>query len=339
MPAFQFVFEDVKIKALSDEVARLTALLNRDGTNTGTPTAKTPLNKKKVIPNSREKTDRSKGGQPGHPKHSMEAFSEEEITEVTTHEMTICSECGSTLREVRDVPKDELDYEVKVVKKRHIFKEYVCDNCGKTVRTKDPSLKAENQYGPAIQATALALMNLGFVSMNRTRSVRLVTFVILALNVIGLIYEYSVGEQMAVLKYGMYQGALEDGEYLRLLVSGFLHFGLYHFGSNMICLVLYGFDLEVKVGSGRYALIYFIALLGSSLLINFTGGNGIHAGASGAIWGLMTATLIFNVRHGLNAAYALRGIVLNLIYSFSANVSWQGHIGGGVSGLIAAAAL
>ena len=118
------------------------------------------------------------------------------------------------------------------------------------------------------------------------RKIPVVTFVILALNVIGLIYEYSVGEQMAVLKYGMYQGALEDGEYLRLLVSGFLHFGLYHFGSNMICLVLYGFDLEVKVGSGRYALIYFIALLGSSLLINFTGGNGIHAGASGAIWGL-----------------------------------------------------
>ena len=39
MPAFQFVFEDVKIKALSDEVARLTALLNRDGTNTGTSPA------------------------------------------------------------------------------------------------------------------------------------------------------------------------------------------------------------------------------------------------------------------------------------------------------------
>ena len=71
---------EAKIKALSDEVARLTALLNRDGTNTGTPTSKTPLNKKKVIPNSREKTDRPKGGQPGHPKHSMEAFSREEIT-------------------------------------------------------------------------------------------------------------------------------------------------------------------------------------------------------------------------------------------------------------------
>lgn len=160
---------DARIKALSDEVARLTALLNRDGTNTGTPTSKTPLSKKKVIPNSREKTDRTKGGQFGHPKHSMEAFAKEEITDVVTHEMTICPECGGHLTEVRDIPKDELDYEVKVVKKRHIFKEYICDNCGKTVRTKDSSLKAENQYGPAIQATALALMNLGFVSMNRTR--------------------------------------------------------------------------------------------------------------------------------------------------------------------------
>ena len=161
---------DAKIKALTDEVARLTALLNRDGTNTGTPTSKTPLNKKKVIPNSREKTDRSKGGQPGHPKHSMEAFAKEEITDVITHELTICPKCGGHLTEIRDIPKDELDYEVKVVKKRHIFKEYICDVCGKTFRTKDPSLKAENQYGPVIQATALALMNLGFVSINRTKS-------------------------------------------------------------------------------------------------------------------------------------------------------------------------
>ena len=161
---------DAKIKALTDEVARLTALLNRDGTNTGIPTSKTPLNKKKVIPNSREKTNRKKGGQFGHPKHSMEAFANEEITDVITHEMTTCPECGGHLTEVRDISKDELDYEVKVVKKRHIFKEYICDNCGKTIRTKDLFLKAENQYGPAIQATALALMNLGFVSINRTRS-------------------------------------------------------------------------------------------------------------------------------------------------------------------------
>ena len=161
---------DAKIKALSDEVARLTALLNRDGTNTGTPTSKTPINKKKVIPNSREKTGRPKGGQPGHPKHSLEAFSEDEITDTIQHELDACPYCGGTLTEVKEIPKDELDYEVKVVKKRHVFREYVCNSCGKTVRTKDSALKADNQYGPVMQATALALTNLGFVSINRACS-------------------------------------------------------------------------------------------------------------------------------------------------------------------------
>ena len=171
------------------------------------------------------------------------------------------------------------------------------------------------------------------------RKMPIVTFIILGLNLIGLIYEFSVGEDRAIYTYGMYEGALQDGEYLRLIVSAFLHFGIYHFASNMICLVIYGFSLENQVGPGKYALIYAIATLGSALLINFAGGRGIHAGASGAIWGLMTATLIYNLRNNLNPTYALRGIVINLIYSFSAGVSWQGHIGGGIAGLAAALAL
>ena len=175
--------------------------------------------------------------------------------------------------------------------------------------------------------------------MRYNRKLPIVTFIILGLNVVGLLYEFSAGQNRAIYTYGMYQGALQDGEYLRLIVSAFLHFGFYHFASNMICLVLYGFDLENRLGSAKYALIYAISVLGGSLLINFAGGNGIHAGASGAIWGLMTATLIYNLRNNLNPVYALRGILINLIYSFSAGVSWQGHIGGGVAGLATALVL
>ena len=168
------------------------------------------------------------------------------------------------------------------------------------------------------------------------RRVPVVTIVIFVLNVIGLIYEYAVGEKNAIYRFAMYQGALQDGEWLRLIVSAFLHFGFYHFASNMACLAVFGFDLEVRTSWWRYALIYAVSILGSGLLINFAGGNGIHAGASGAVWGLMTATLVYNLRHHLNPAYALRGIVINLLYSFSAGVSWQGHLGGGVAGLLVA---
>lgn len=163
-----------------------------------------------------------------------------------------------------------------------------------------------------------------------------VTFIILALNILGLLYELSEGERLATYRFGMYQGALESGDYLRAIISAFLHFDIYHFICNMICLVSFGFDLERRIGSIKYGLIYCAGIVGSALLINYAGGRSIHAGASGAIWGLMTATLIYNYRNGLNLAYALRGIILNLIYSFSANVSWQGHIGGGIAGLITA---
>ena len=55
-----------RIQALSDEVARLAAIINNDGSNSGTPTSKTPLNKNKVIPNSREKTGRKKRENKSH---------------------------------------------------------------------------------------------------------------------------------------------------------------------------------------------------------------------------------------------------------------------------------
>ncbi len=168
------------------------------------------------------------------------------------------------------------------------------------------------------------------------RKLPIVTLIILILNILGLVYEFKVGQTRALIIYGMFQGAIEDGEYLRVFVSAFLHIGVLHFGSNMICLLAYGFTLERQIGSIKYALIYVVSIIGSGVLINYLGGESIHAGASGAIWGLMTASLVYNLRHNLNPALALRGIITNLIYSFSANVSWQGHIGGGIAGLITA---
>ena len=182
-------------------------------------------------------------------------------------------------------------------------------------------------------------MNAGYVMDRPYRKIPIVTAIIFALNLIGLIYEYAVGENAAIYRFAMYQGALQDGEWIRIFVSAFLHYGIFHFGSNMVCLVVFGLDLENRIDWWRYALIYFIGIIGSGLLINFAGGRGAHAGASGAIWALMTSTLVYNMRNNINPVYALRGIVTNLVYSFSAGVSWQGHIGGGVAGLLAAAAL
>ena len=71
------------------------AKLNIDGTNAGIPTSQTPINKKKIIPNSREKTDNKIGGQKNHKKHKLEKFKDEEINENEDVTLDECPHCHS----------------------------------------------------------------------------------------------------------------------------------------------------------------------------------------------------------------------------------------------------
>ena len=121
------------LKEKDYEISRLRALLNMDGTNHGIPTSMTPINKKKVIPNTREKSGKPRGGQIGHKKHKLKKFNDKEVNETISHEMQQCPCCNSNdIKETGEIKeKDELDYKLVVVKRRHKFVEYECKECGK----------------------------------------------------------------------------------------------------------------------------------------------------------------------------------------------------------------
>lgn len=163
-----------EIDLIKGERDKYLASLNLDGTTAGIPTSKTPINKKKIIPNTREKTGKSKGGQLGHPKKKLEKFRDDEINETEEVILEECPHCHSKeLRELdTSITKDELDYEIKIIKKRYYFKEYECEKCKKIVRQNIPNrLKEENQYGNKVQAHALSLTNIGNVPINKTRRI------------------------------------------------------------------------------------------------------------------------------------------------------------------------
>lgn len=150
------------------------ARINIDGTTSGIPTSMTPINKKKIIPNTRLKTEKSIGGQQGHKKHKLEKFKDEEINEIEEVTINKCPNCQSKkLKELNEsITKDELDYEIKIIKKRYYFKEYECENCHRIVRQNIPNnLKEENQYGNKVQAHVLSLTNIGNVPINKTRRI------------------------------------------------------------------------------------------------------------------------------------------------------------------------
>lgn len=162
------------IKEKDYEIDRLKALLNMDGTNHGIPTSMTPINKKKVIPNTREKSDKTRGAQVGHKRHKLEKFNDEEVNETIPHKMQHCPCCNSgDIKETGEVKeKDELDYKIVVVKRRHKFIEYECKECGKKFHEDIPNnLKEENQYGPEVQALELTLMNQANVTINKAQKI------------------------------------------------------------------------------------------------------------------------------------------------------------------------
>ena len=172
----------------------------------------------------------------------------------------------------------------------------------------------------------------------RTIPIPWVSIVLIVLNALAGIYKLVGGEFDILHNYGMTQGALQRGEYLRFLLSGFLHSGWLHFASNMYALIIYGFVFENRIGWWKYLLIYIFSLLGSSLLINFIGGTGIHIGASGAIWGLMAANLVYCLytKKLIYLLYAIIAVAGNIIYTFSYGISWQGHFGGAIAGALLA---
>lgn len=160
------------IKEKDQRIFELETRLNINSSNSSLPSSKTPIYQSKIC-NSRKITDKSKGGQIGHKKHNLEKFTEKEITEIEEHKIVECPNCHShNLSEIEIKERDETDYEIKIIKKRHKFYEYKCNDCGEIIKSNIPlRLHAENSYGSNIKTLAITLTNYGFISYNRTRKI------------------------------------------------------------------------------------------------------------------------------------------------------------------------
>lgn len=78
------------------------------------------------------------------------------------------------------------------------------------------------------------------------------------------------------------------------LSATFLHGSAEHLIGNMVFLFLFGFTLEMALGSGLYLLLYLLCGIGASLvsLTLHAGSPGLGLGASGAISGLMAMYVV-----------------------------------------------
>jgi len=141
----------------------------------------------------------------------------------------------------------------------------------------------------------------------------------------------------------LFPPAVAQGEYWRLVTVMFLHANVIHIGLNMWALYILGPPVENWYGEWRFLAIYLVSgFLGGVASYAFGPLIEIGVGASGAIFGLMGAWLIYNFRRRdnplsySNMRVAIMLIVINLIFSFSiAGIDWRAHVGGLLGGIAA----
>src|SRR4051812_8784254 len=129
------------------------------------------------------------------------------------------------------------------------------------------------------------------------------------------------------------------GEPYRLVTSAFLHAGLIHIGFNMFALYILGTLLEPAIGTARFVGIYAVAILSGSFLVMVMDPTQLTVGASGGIFGLMSAAFLIARDRGLDQLASQIGffVIINLAFTFGAShISIGAHIGGLVGGAIAA---
>lgn len=131
-----------------------------------------------------------------------------------------------------------------------------------------------------------------------------------------------------------------------VLLAPFLHVNFEHLYSNSIPLILLG-TFVLAAGVRRFLWSIAVIMLVAGIGVWFIGATGVHAGASGVIFGFLGVLLTRSVVEfsWWNAAVA---VLIGLLYwwqlasvvpAFVAeNISWEGHLFGFIGGVVAAIA-
>jgi membrane associated rhomboid family serine protease len=190
------------------------------------------------------------------------------------------------------------------------------------------------------------------------KTVPLVTYTLIALNILFFLVELSSGEAF-LMKWAFIPSRFQanpSGDFLSLFTSIFMHAGWVHLGGNMLYLWIFGDNVEDRFGHVKFIIFYLICGLAATFaqLAFSTGSNVPNLGASGAIAGVLGAYILLfpqgkvRVLQGQQVIQVSALIVIGLwivLQFFSSigsiantaetgGVAYMAHIGGFLAGLV-----
>jgi membrane associated rhomboid family serine protease len=190
------------------------------------------------------------------------------------------------------------------------------------------------------------------------RTVPVVTYALIALNVLFFFVELSGGDPF-IMKWAFVPGRFLSnpiGDFLTLFSSMFMHAGWVHLGGNMLYLWIFGDNVEDRFGHIKFTIFYLLCGLAATFaqLAFSLGSNVPNLGASGAIAGVLGAYILLfpqgkvRVLQGQQVVQVSALIVIGLwivLQFFSGigsiantaqtgGVAYMAHIGGFIAGFV-----
>lgn len=141
-------------------------------------------------------------------------------------------------------------------------------------------------------------------------------------------------------------GSLDDNpapdQWWRFIVPIFIHAGIIHIGFNLLLQVTLGRDVELLIGSVRFAILYFASgIFGFILGGNFAATGIASCGASGSLFGILAITLLdllYTWKDRRSPIKDLMFIIIDILIAFVLGLlpglDNFSHIGGFLMGLV-----
>jgi membrane associated rhomboid family serine protease len=193
---------------------------------------------------------------------------------------------------------------------------------------------------------------------SRVRTVPIVTYVLLGINILFFFVEQSGGDAF-IERWAFVPSrfaANPAGDFLTLFTSMFMHAGWLHLIGNMLYLWIFGDNVEDRFGPAKFLIFYLLCGFAATFAhMAFSLGSNIPSlGASGAIAGVLGAYIFLFPRGSVRVLQGSRvvpvpalvviglWIVLQLFSGIGSisetaqtgGVAYMAHVGGFVAGVL-----
>ncbi len=175
-----------------------------------------------------------------------------------------------------------------------------------------------------------------------------ITTSLILINIIVFFWEIATNaldsSQGLINAGAMHKASILQGEYTRFITAMFLHADILHLFGNMIMLYISGIIVESFYKTNQTIVIYFLSGIAGCLLSFLLSPSQLPSvGASGAIFGLIGANIVFflqnknvinNINKRVSTVFILFAIFSILTGLSSEMIDNYGHVGGFLGGAI-----